>query len=242
LPAMPRTLSRVVRGTGRSLLPEVGSFDDVPEATVVEVDLDRTPAPGPTTRTVQPDPAAGLVVELKEPTFPLRVAVIRDGRLATSSGAVITRDGRLVRATLWDEDHWLRSFCPPPKLAEPLRVKGRHAAVISLWGHNFFHWMFEALPRLAVLQASGVTFDRLIVPERLAPFQAESLRLLGFGSERLLPFTNEHVQPEELVWASPLAPVGYPTPFLVKWLRGSFGAPEGIGDRRVYIERASRTG
>jgi hypothetical protein len=34
------------------------------------------------------------------------------------------------------------------------------SGVGSLWCHNYFHWMFQALPRLAVLQASGVEFDR----------------------------------------------------------------------------------
>jgi hypothetical protein len=232
---------RVPQRANRTALPEVDTFDEVPGATVTDVALPRDPAPAPRSQSVQSIVPEGLVGNPKTATFPLRVAVLSGASLATMSGAVITARGDLVRETLWDDDHWRRSFSPPPHLAEPTRVAGRHASILSLWCHNFFHWLFEALPRLAVLEASGVNFERLIVPERLAPFQLETLELLGFGRDRLLPFSHEHVLPDELVWASPLAPIGYPTPFLVRWLRRRFGAPEGGGTRRVYVRRDSRT-
>lgn len=228
-------------GKGRqALLPEIQSFADLTEAEVIDVQVPREPAPRPASRTVQDHLPDGLVVHPAPADFPLRVAVVPDARLAAPEGAVIVRSGHLVRESLWDEEHWRRSFCPPPVLPDPVRVRGRHASIVSLWCQNYFHWMIEALPRLAVLAASRIEFDRLIVPEPLAPFQAETLRLLGFERERLVPFTGAHVQPDELVWVSPLAPVGFPTPFLARWLRESFGAPNDSATRRVYLRRRNR--
>ena len=99
--------------------------------------------------------------------------------------------------------------------------------------------MFEALPRLAVLEASGVAYDRLIVPEDLSSFHLETLELVGVARERLLPFTGAHLAPDELVWASPLAPIGWPSREMIRWLRTRLGAPldEAGAPRRLYLRR-----
>jgi hypothetical protein len=219
------------------LLPEIDTLDDIDEADVVAVSLPQRPGPAPLSRTVQDAVHPNLAPTSIRPMHPVRVAVIPGARLASSSGAVITARGRLVLETLWDRPHWEREFNPPPVLPAARRITGRHASLISVWCHNFHHWMFEALPRLAVLQASRVAYDRLIVPEKLTSFQRETLELAGIPDDRLLPFTGDHLQPDELVWVSPPAPFEQPTPFVIEWLR-SLGGVTGVRPtERFYIPR-----
>ncbi len=173
-------------------------------------------------------------------TFPLRVASVESGHLVTSGGVVVTADGVLVRETLWDHDHWKRAFEPPPRLPPAFHLEGRYASLVSLWSHNYFHWMFEALPRLAVLQASGVEYDGVIICAQPSKFHYETLDRVGISPARVATLTGNHVVVDELVWSSPLAPIGYPTPFLVRWLREALHAPSASPDRRLYLRRTQR--
>jgi hypothetical protein len=224
----------------RTQLATVSGFDSVAGAWVTDVELPSELGAPPRSRTVQAAVHPNLAPGDGKRMHRLRVAVIPRARLATSSGAVFTADGELVLETLWDEPHRRREFDPPPVLPEPLHVPGRHASLISVWCHNYHHWLFEALPRLAVLQHSGVDYDRVIVPERLARFQLETLDRVGIDSTRRLPFRGEHLLVDELVWATPPAPFERPTRFVIDWLRAAVGeeAAEASGDRRLYLRRA----
>jgi capsular polysaccharide biosynthesis protein len=217
---------------------EVDTFDALDDVAIVDVDLPRASLPEMRSRTVQPEVAPELIAPAHASAFALRVAITANGCLAHTSGAVIAPDGRLVRETVWDEAAWRRAFDPPPALGEATYVPGRHASIITAWSHGFYHWMFEALPRLAVLEASGVEFDRLIVPANLARFHVETLALLGFDNERLTPFTGHHLRVDELVWPAPLAPVGRPSPASVGWLRARLGMPAAVPSRRLYLKRS----
>jgi capsular polysaccharide biosynthesis protein len=222
--------------------PTVASFDGVAEAELVAVDLPRAPAAAPSSRTVAPELHPMFERTYSPPTYPLRVATVPGAELFTGSGAVLAPDGKLVMETLWDTPHYQREFGRPRPRTVARAVEGTHASLMSLWCNNYFHWMFNALPRIAVLQASGVHYDGLIVPEPLKRFQRESLAVLGVPESRLTPFTGEHLAPERLVWVAPLAPINEPSSFLLDWVRESLGPPPGIEPERMfYVSRSGGT-
>jgi len=229
-------------GLGGGPAPSVvASFDEVDGVELFDVTLPREPAPPPTSRTVQPVLHPMFTRTYSEPAYPLRVATLPGARLATTSGLVFTPGGDLVMETLWDHDHFVREFARPKPLPAPTRVAGRHASLMSLWCNNYFHWIFNSLPRLAVLAASGVDYDGLIVPDGLARFQRESLEVLGIPASKLVPFTGEHLQPDELVWVAPLAPINEPSAFLLDWVRSSLGRGESAPERMFYVSRRGGT-
>jgi capsular polysaccharide biosynthesis protein len=245
-PLRTRSASRFARVLPQaSRLRSVASFDDVVEAETVPVDLPREPAPRPSSRTVQ---AAShrvfTTMENPAAAYPLRVAIVPHGRLVTGSGLVLTRDGALVRETLWDDEHLAREFARPRVLSSPSRLAGRHVSLMSLWADGFFHWIFNCLPRLAVLRASGVEYDSLIVPRNLRRFHRETLALLGIDEAKLTPYAGEHVEAEELVWVAPLSPLNSPTTFLIRWLRDALGGEPAAGreqSRLLYVSRRGGT-
>lgn len=215
-------------------------MDEVAGVAIVDVDLPREPAPPPSSRSVQAELHPNFTRAYTPPEYPLRVASIPGGRLI-GSGGVATDDGELVRESLWDDEHYRRDFARPPAVGEPTHLPGVCASLISLWCDNYFHWMFNALPRLAVLGRSAVAYDRLIVPEAMKPFQRETLRLLGIGEERLVPFTGEYVQADVLVWAAPLAPINEPSSFLLDWVRGALCPFDETPQRLLYVSRKGGT-
>jgi capsular polysaccharide biosynthesis protein len=168
-----------------------------------------------------------------------RIGILPGCRLATGGGVVVTGDGALVMESLWDEEHYRREFLDRPvRLPRPARLRGEHASLISLWYANYYHWMLDALPRLASLEAAGMDRVPLVVPRPLSRFQRESLALLGVTDNRLTPFAREHIAPHTLIWAPAPAHIGHATPEVVAWLRRRLGQGRNEGRRRLYVARA----
>jgi Glycosyltransferase 61 len=221
----------------------VATFDEIAGAKTIDVELPRDPAPAPTSRTVQPEPHPVFAREYREPDYPLRVAVVPQGRLVTPSGLVVSDAGEVVAESAWGTEHLRLEFGRPRLLHPATRILGRHASLVSLWSDGFFHWMFNSLPKLAVLQASGVAYDSLIVPESIQPFHRETLALLGIDESMLTPFRGQHMIVDELVWPAPLSPINWPTSFLLDWLKQGLGASaQGVQPTRsLYVSRRGGT-
>jgi capsular polysaccharide biosynthesis protein len=210
--AGPRSLVSSRVGTRR-----VASFDDVAGASTIDLDVPSS-GPGPAAR---------------------RVAILENCRLATGGGVVVTSDGAIVMESLWDDEHYHREFRHRRvRLRPPTPLDGEHASLVSLWCDNYYHWMVDALPRLASLQAAGLDAVPLVVPYRRSRFQRESLALLGLPARRLTAFVNEHVAPRTLIWAPAPAHIGYPSTFVVAWLRRALGQGTRERGRRLYVARS----
>jgi len=182
----------------------------------------------------------GEVMTEPLPSRSIRAVMVSDARLLGDAGAVVAKDGSLVLETLWDEEHYERDFARLRRARKPRAVEGTHASLISLWHNNYYHWLFDALPRLSVLEAAGLGNAQLIVPDPLIPWQQEMLDRIGVARHRLTPYSRGHLKPERLVWASAPAYIGFPTPFVVSWLRERLGNLEpSVAERRLYLKRST---
>jgi hypothetical protein len=175
------------------------------------------------------------------PPRPAYVARLERGRIAGAGGIAITADGTLLADTAWDAEQLRRSGILSRHRLPPLTWHtGRLTTLVTLWPDNYFHWLLDALPRLAVLEAAGNEPDAFLVPERLPQFALETLALLDVPSEKLIPHRRGHVGADELVWPSPAGHTGHPSPFAVEWLRDRMRrateAPA-AGSRRLYVTR-----
>ena len=64
------------------------------------------------------------------------------------------------------------------------------ATITSTHSINYFHWMFECLPRLKLFGNVIDEIDYLVVPYNLKRFHLETLNLLGFPENKLLRIKN----------------------------------------------------
>ena len=122
------------------------------------------------------------------------------------------------------------------------RIKDPAVLLMGPWSWIYYHWIFEDLTRLWVLDAFPELADiLLVVPAHLATFQKESLNALGINDNRLLLFDGSNWQFDRLYIPSFL---GSPLHSLrqIDWLRtklmGAFNVkPRDRGNRRLYISR-----
>ena len=105
---------------------------------------------------------------------------------------------------------------------------------------NYYHWMYEVIPRIHLLQQSGLNVDQFIVnidPEHSEhPYQSETLNQLGLKKEELLiTNSNFHVQAENLILPSqPRFPTKWAYDFLRKtFLKDTTLKP--FNKQRIYI-------
>jgi hypothetical protein len=177
-------------------------------------------------------------------TPPIYVALLREGQLCAddSGSAVLAPDGALI----WDvsygheervEDHWYFTA----ELPEPDRSPDVLATLTVRpgWSNFYFHWMFEILPRIHLLELSGVEVDKYALHPLHSRFQYETLATLGVPSDKLLELTHPmHLVASQLVVPSVLQSVmpHWACDFLREtFLRGDQHA----GDERLYISRAN---
>ena len=234
----------------RRLLPgipvpeQVRSVDDWTDGEANDLQVHRLgheePALAHDGRTIG-EPSEVFSASRAKPSSPLWVLSIPDGHLATDSGVAITPNGCVVVETAWDLEQLRLSLPAGSRLPRPVQMPDTQASLISLWSENYFHWLLDALPRVAVLERSGLapTDSGLVVPERLSAFQEESLTLLGIPSKRRTPFRRRHIQAETLLVPSPAAHTGNPAPWAVHWLRDRLGSDRvEQRERRLYVTRA----
>ncbi|SMF21231.1 Capsular polysaccharide biosynthesis protein [Tistlia consotensis] len=166
---------------------------------------------------------------------------LRNCRLVGAEGAVIAGDDGLIGDLSQEigrragEHSLFASLRLPP----PRRVEGTLFSLATPSADNYYHWLFEALPRLRLLEEAGLPADR-IYARWAQPFQRETLALLGVGEERILAAgPDRHLAPDRLLQPTRIQA---PTPWAVELLRRAIlptdtGAPAPGAPRRLFITR-----
>jgi capsular polysaccharide biosynthesis protein len=125
-------------------------------------------------------------------------------------------------------------------------LDARVGALTSSLQDWYFHWMFDVLPRLAMLDDEAPPPDLLYL-RRALPFQRQTLDLIGVDPGTCIDCAVEPViSARTLVVPSHQITHGraFP-PWVIERLRGWFlpGAarPTVVGSRRVYLSRSGTT-
>lgn len=167
------------------------------------------------------------------------MAVIPDGRVWGVNGAVISSDNRLVWEASFegvDVTPKSHSIFNEQTLPDPLSVRNV-ADLTHVFSKNYYHWMYEVIPRIHLIQQSGQPVDRFIVnmePEQ--PYQLETLHRFGLDPKKLLrTYSDFHVQAERLI--VPVQPT-FPTKWGYDFLRKIFLKESNTpAHKRIYISR-----
>src|SRR5215831_8134939 len=139
-------------------------------------------------------------------------AVIPNARVFGADGCVITPNDAVLGdvsvdiSVVIDADAKSNRVFQRSKLPAVTLLRGEAALLTSLGGHNYFHWMFHVLPRLALIDRVGLDLamiERFFVNEISAAFQVETLKTLGIERDRVIEsHSDTHVQVDCLLLPS----------------------------------------
>lgn len=219
--------------------PELG----IEVRTVMDpVQLVRRPAVG------EPPGYAPAFEHDRDWTIPERiVATIPHGRVFGGFAAVMAGDDAL----LWDLSpaHVPRASQHPifrrPMLPAPLEVEGTVAVLSARGTRNYFHFLLDLVPRLALVERAMPLdeIDALFVDHRHG-WQREILQAAGVPIDRALaPSAHPHVRASRLVAPSlpgsgPKMNPRWAIDAIHRWL---LPEPPTGGNRRIYISRGDRS-
>lgn len=175
------------------------------------------------------------------------VAVIPGGRAIGRSGAVVAPDHRLLADVSWQEtvleesQPMVHSAMRRMYLPNVQQISGSVAVLSSAQPGNYYHWLFDILPRFGILARGGISADFYLVNAETA-FQRESLELLKIPRAKVIsPSTRTHVQADQLIVPSLPGPVFTATPQAqsCRFLRDVFRSEDLSHDKRrlLYISR-----
>lgn len=129
-------------------------------------------------------------------------------------------------------------------LSTPVFLRGNWTSLLSRWSlhPNYYHWMLDCLPRLAILNRLPPD-TRVLVPPALRAYQSDTLRWLGLDG-RIQSATEAHLCPEHFFFSAPASISGWARPSAVEFLRREF-LPRADTSypvaERVYVRRRAPT-
>ncbi|AZN40332.1 glycosyltransferase family 61 protein [Paenibacillus albus] len=179
-----------------------------------------------------------IAVNAKFPTF---VATIPRGRVYGDSGTVISPNNVLIWEVSydWSNDPHKHPIFLTQTLPQTEFMSGNIAVLTKVGYTNYYHWMYDVLPRIYLLSCSRIPVDKYIVSENLQPFQYETLGMLGITADRLI-YSNKqtHIEAERLIAPS----IGFGQKWVYHFLRSEFLSQEPRPSRRLYISRGHSVG
>ncbi len=179
------------------------------------------------------------------------VCSLRNGRVWGPTGAVITGDNALLDdlSIAWQQDQKSKSQHPifSNWRYHPVhRLSGTTAVLTTDGADLYYHWLFQLLPRVDLLERAGFGPDRIdhyLVNRAIYPYEFDTLLRLGIRPQQIVETrVHPHVQAETLLAPSiPLHGSQFSKP-LVEFVRTRLaGLPPAAectpGQRLIYLTR-----
>jgi len=168
------------------------------------------------------------------------------GGVAGSAGLTTMPSGEFLVESVCRPQYLLDSPTYRSRLTPKKRwLEGDWYSLVSFFGGNYGHWLWEDLPRLFAALPHLPRSTRFLVRASLPAFQRDSLSLLGITGERLVPQDppNVYTKCERLWFATPLGNQDWSVtaPDIVHQMRESLiqglGEPVNEGPQRIYVSR-----
>lgn len=170
-------------------------------------------------------------------------------RIWTINGNIITNNHRLLfdvsrEFSMKPQEHSIFKAYRFPKTK---KIKGTSTILTSHGGAvNYFHWMFDTLPRLYLFQKGGYSFDdvdNILIGAKNRTFQKESLEILNVPKEKIIYLNDSaHFRTEKLILPSLPGLSGNMPKWTVDFLRQSFLKDEFYQSAKfsenIYISRS----
>lgn len=187
------------------------------------------------------------------------VTCLIDG-ITTRRGYNFTRRGKLLLETsvemhldnyypLWSEKinqdnyRYLNNFKFFPYIK---KQSGTVVTLTEFWESNYYHWLFQVLPRMYLVERVGLRPDYLYV-EYEQEFQKQSLEMMGYKKEQIINSRQyEILSPTNLIVPSVVGIPGIAPGWACEYLRETFLKQKLVKkhdfesyQKRIYISRAS---
>jgi len=178
---------------------------------------------------------------------PAYVAVMPEGRIwggapmhsEVWSGEVVTPDNKLLKDAGFPEWWNLPVRSPLPPVAD---FEETLAVLVSPLQYNYYHWLIDILPRLHLLEESGLLIDKYVFGILPLRYQLDTLSMLGIPESRIVQIGDNqfHCRAAKLVVPALPARLGICPKWACDYVRSRLlpaHLPKSGEYARIYISR-----
>jgi capsular polysaccharide biosynthesis protein len=162
--------------------------------------------------------------------------ILDDAHVVGDQPVILTGDRVALAQSAFAREHLETNTVLHERL--PLARRLDEAAIfVGPWHGNWFHWVTDHLPRLALLPLDDEPDLPVLVHADLTRAQLDSLEYLGLSRDRMVGYSHPHVRVRRAVWPSLPGRTGNTPPWAANWLRDCVGS-RGTGRTRLYVRRS----
>jgi capsular polysaccharide biosynthesis protein len=167
-----------------------------------------------------------------------------DGNVITPNNQLLAEVSKVICKGEYIADSAKHPIFSQEKLPSVQKISGSVAVLSSAGGAGYYHWLFDILPRLALLQKAGILFediDKFLVNRYISQFQIETLNSLGIPRTKVIEnHWYPHIAAEKLVVPALVGETSHMPKWACDFLRDNF-----LGDKtkqnkqqlRLYLNR-----
>lgn len=166
-----------------------------------------------------------------------------------SADGLLFKDGKILKESFafpflldeWKKRSKVKFLASNYLLKKPRKLDKRAFWIVDQWSSGYFHWLSDALSRLALIRAD-LQDEILLLPHQYAQidYVQASLKSFDVNVEYIAP--HEVVRCKLLLLPTPIAPSGHFREEIIRDVRQQlldyFTEPATAHARRVYISRA----
>lgn len=151
------------------------------------------------------------------------VLYIPKGRVISDAGYVLVNEKYLVSELLWPWSPYKKGTqtFDLNKTRPVKHIRGK-VVVLSQEGHrNYYHWMLEILPKLALLKYVK-SYDWIYLPRMDLPFQKQTLVLMGVDLTKVIEANpSTYIEADEVIALSFVSRSCYTPQWVAEYLRAT---------------------
>ncbi len=156
----------------------------------------------------------------KVPNKQVFVGLIKNARILSKNANIITEDKIDINEDISSLSESMTSY--ENYLVLP-KIKTIDSRVLTISNsENYFHWMFEILPRLHFIKKTGLKTDYYLLPSN-KQFQKDSIKALKIPEKKIINLNEKtHIKTKEVLFSSMPSYSGNPTPEICSFVRKLF--------------------
>jgi len=143
------------------------------------------------------------------------------GRVYSKQGLVIFDDNKVAEELIWQASALRRGgLLNITDLPELKKIPGKVAVITQAGCWNYYHWMVEILPKIAMLQDNNIEFDAIYLSLD-QPYMQETLQLCGIDINKIIEPVEDYkyIQADELIVPSFVSRFGFTQKSTINFLR-----------------------
>lgn len=177
------------------------------------------------------------------------VVCLKNGTVV-HEGGIVTEEGKIFKDTETYREDQQRLLRGKRDIAteNPLFFDGSLVVISSPGQENWYHWLFQVLPRIKILIDSGLDYDKIYINNLKFDWQKESLsivmKLFGLAEDRLFLTKGDSIVQASTLIVPSVAFAPSKSPYFPLWLKNFIQSTflvkkdQSHYPERIYISRS----